>query len=252
MIPVQTVVDRMKFELDAEGSERYLFDQDFKPAINSAIDWLVFVFNRAFENNRFSGEHLTDLIRTRVWVANNFSRIKYDPAVTGDEFWSYLGIHPEPTVFPAGSTPPALPNDYTSLFIPTVSYVSSDYTAKLLTLEQWNENRDNVFAPGNNTLTQSGFKSYAYSTTVDYSSTNYLQDKEIEIRPAVPGQFVAITYLKTPERVNLISDDIEFPDSLITLIVRKSLNFIATKQGDQTTLFAITERDVSSLLKLIN
>jgi len=64
MIPVQAVVDLMKAEIDSEGSERYLFDQDFKPAINSAIDWLVFVFNRAFENNKFSGEHLNDLIRT--------------------------------------------------------------------------------------------------------------------------------------------------------------------------------------------
>jgi len=252
MIPVQAVVDLMKAEIDSEGSERYLFDQDFKPAINSAIDWLVFVFNRAFENNKFSGEHLNDLIRTRLWVANNFSRIQYDPAVVGDGFWSYLGIHPEPEVYPVGSLPPAIPNDYTSLFVPTVSFVNSKYNANLMTLEKWNENSDNVFEAGNNVLTQSGLKSYAYKTTVDYSSTSYTQAKEIEIRPAVPGQFVAVTYLKTPDNVNLITDDIEFPDAITTLIVRKSLNFIATKQGDNTTLFAITENDVNSLLKLIN
>lgn len=253
MIPVQNVVDLMRFELDSEGSDRYLFDQDFKPAINSAIDWLVFVFNRAFENNKFSGESLTDLIRTRIWVANNFSRINFNPAVVGDNFWSYLGIHPEPEVYPAGSIPPALPNDYTSLFIPNVSFVGSKYTAKLLTLEKWNENQDNVFAPGNGTLLQDGLKTYAYNTTVDYSSAApYTTAGEIEIRPAVPGQFVGITYLKTPTKVNLISDNIEFPDSMSTLIVRKSLNFISTKQGDQTTLYAVTERDVMSLIKLIN
>ena len=52
MIAVQTVVDRMKSVLDAEGSDRYLFDQDFKPAINSAIDWLVAVFNAAFSDKK--------------------------------------------------------------------------------------------------------------------------------------------------------------------------------------------------------
>ena len=77
MIPVQNLVDFMKFELDAEGSDRYLFDQDFKPAINSAMNWLVSVFNRAFENDKLSSENLRDLIKTRVWVANNFSRIKF-------------------------------------------------------------------------------------------------------------------------------------------------------------------------------
>ena len=150
------------------------------------------------------------------------------------------------------SLPPALPNDYTSLFIPTVSYIKSQYTASLMSLEKWNENANNIFEAGNSVLLQDGLKSYAYKTTVDYSSSSYLQSKEIEIRPEVPGQFVAITYLKTPDNINLITDEIEFPDSITTLIVRKSLNFLATKQGDKTTLFGITENDVNSLLKLIN
>lgn len=253
MIPVQSIVDLMKFELDSEGSDRYLFDQDFKPAINSAIDWLVFVFNRSFESNRFSGEHLTDLIRTRVWVANNFSRIKFDENVVGDRLWSYLGIHPEPVVFPANSIPPALPNDYTSLFAPTIAFVESEHTAKLISLEKWNENQNNIFEAGNKILTQNGLKSYGYRNITNYASTtNYLETNEIEIRPYVPGQFVAITYLKAPTKVNLITDSVEFPDAVSTLMVRKALNFIATKQGDQTTLFSITENDVNSLLKLIN
>lgn len=253
MIPVQTIVDLMKFELDSEGSDRYLFDIDFKPAINSAIDWLVFVFNRSFENNRFSGEHLTDLVRTRVWVANNFSRIKFDVTGVTDGLWSYLGIHPEPVVFPTGSIPPALPNDYTSLFAPTVSFVESEHTAKLISLEKWNENQKNIFEAGNKILTQNGLKSYGYRNIADYSATtNYLENNEIEIRPYVPGQFVALTYLKTPIKVNLITDSVEFPASVSTLMVRKALNFLSTKQGDQTTLFAITEKDVNSLLKLIN
>jgi hypothetical protein len=252
MIPVQEVVDLMKFELDSEGSERYLFDLDFKPAINLSIKWLVFVFNRAFEENKFSGENLRDLIRTRIWVANNFSRIKFDPLFTGDELWSYLAVHPEPTVYPTGSLPPALANDYTSEFQPDIAYVKSRYSANKLTVEKWNESSDNVFEPGNS-LVGGSLKSYAYLTEVDYSTaTTYTQDKEIEIRPDVSGQFVAMTYLKNPSNINLISDNIEFPSSLTALFVQKALNFISIKQGDQTTLFSITENDVARLIKTIS
>ena len=90
------------------------------------------------------------------------------------------------------------------------------------------------------------------TSDVNYSAgATYVQDKEIEIRPSVANQFVAITYLKVPNQVNLITDNIEFPNSIKTLFVRKALNFIATKQGDQTTLFSITENDVNRLLKTI-
>jgi hypothetical protein len=251
MIPVQEVVDLMKFELDSEGSDRYLFDLDFKPAINLSIKWLVFVFNRAFEENKFSGENLRDLIRTRIWVANNFSRIAFDNIATGDELWSYLAVHPEPTVYPLGSLPPVLVNDYTSVFLPNISYVSSRYSANKLTVEKWNESRDNIFEPGNSLLTGS-LKNYAYLTEADYSSTTYLQEKEIEVRPDVSGQFVAMTYLKNPSNVALITDDIEFPSSMTALFVQKALNFISIKQGDQTTLFTTTEMDVARLIKTIS
>jgi len=249
MIPAQQVVDLMKFQLDSEGSDRYLFSTDFKPAINSAIKWLVFVFNRAFESNKFSGENLRDLIKTRIWVANSFSRVSFDEAIVGDKLWSYLGVHPEPTVYPNG-VPPVQPNVYTSAFIPSLSYISSDYSAKKLTLEQWNENKKNLFAAGNTTLT-GDLKSYAYLTDVNYASTLYLQAKEIEVRPSVASEFLAITYLKVPSDITLITDNIEFPSSLVTLLVQKSLNFIAIKQGDQTTLFSVTDKDVNLLINLI-
>ena len=251
MIPVQNLVDLMKFELDAEGSDRYLFDQDFKPAINSAMNWLVSVFNKAFEENKLTGENLRDLIKTRMWVANNFSRIKFDEAVVNEELWSYLAIMPEPVVYPT-QTPPTLPNDYTSIFMPDVAYISSAFSAAKLTIEKWNENDKNVFEAGNNSL-QNGLKTYAYLTDVDYSTdTTYLQDKEITIRPDVSGEFVAITYLKVPGQISLISDSVEFPSTLTTLLVQKSLNFISIKQGDNTTLFSITENDVNRLVQILN
>ncbi len=212
MIQVQDLVDAMKFELDAEGSDRYLFDTDFKPAINSAMNWLVSVFNRAFEENKLSGENLRDLIKTRIWVANNFSRVKFDENVVNEKLWSYLAVIPKPVVYP-NQAPPTLPNDYTSIFMPDVAYVKSDFSASKLTIEKWNENKKNIFEPGNNLMTNE-LVNYAYLTDIDYSTdTTYTQDKEIEIRPDVSGEFVALSYLKVPSDVVTINDTIEFPNT---------------------------------------
>lgn len=251
MIPVQTVVDLMNFELDAEGSDRYLFDQDLKPAINLSINWLVSVFNKAFEQNKLPGENLRELIRTRIWVANNFSRVKYDPTIVGDELWSILSVAPEPVVYPV-QTPPVLTNDYTSIYLPDVAFRSSIYSADKSTVEKWNENANNVFEDGNSILTNA-LKSYSYLTEVDYSTTTtYLQDREITIRPDISGQFVAITYLKVPSDINLITDDVEFPRTLTTLLTQKALYFISVKQGDNTTLHTVTDKDVNTLVNLVN
>lgn len=251
MIQVQDLVDLMEFELDAEGSDRYLFETDYKPAINSAMNWLVSVFNKAFEQNKLVGENLRDLVKTRVWVANNFSRIKFDEAIVNEKLWSFLAVWPEPVVYPT-QTPPTLPNDYTSIFMPDVAFVSSKYSAGKLTVEKWNENFDNVFEVGNDSL-QNGLKTYAYLTDIDYSTdTTYLEDKEITIRPDVSGQFVAMVYLKIPNDIDTVNDFVEFPETLRTLIVQKSLNFISIKQGDNTTLFQVTQNDVNTLLQLMN
>lgn len=251
MIQVQNLVDLMKFELDAEGSDRYLFEQDFKPAINSAMNWLVSVFNAAFEQNKLTGENLRDLIKTRVWVANNFSRIKFDEAIVNEKLWSILAVIPEPEIYPV-QTPPTLVNDYTSIFMPDVAFVKSQYSAGKLTVEKWNENANNVFEVGNDKLVNQ-LKTYSYLTDIDYSTdTTYLQDKEITIRPDVSGEFVAITYLKVPNDIELITESVEFPDTLKTLIVQKSLNFISIKQGDNTTLFQVTENDVNRLVQIMN
>ncbi len=97
MISVNAIVDRMISVLDAEGSDRYLFDQDFKPAINSSIDWLVAVFNSAFADKKISEENLRDLIRTSIWQASTYSRIHLDDSddVLGYQIWSLLGIFPD-------------------------------------------------------------------------------------------------------------------------------------------------------------
>jgi len=250
MIAVQTVVDRMKSVLDAEGSDRYLFDQDFKPAINSAIDWLIAVFNSAFSDKKLSEEDLRELVKTTVWQASSFSRIYFNDTALGYKVWTILGVSPEPTITPA-TTEPALPTPETSVFRADLSFVDSLYSAKRLTIEEWNENRQNVFTAGNETLLND-LKTYAYLGHGDYQSTSYNSGgEEIQIRPSVAGKFVAVTVLKTPTRITAITDNVEFPEPIIDLLFQKALNFISYKQGDRTNLFNVTANDVATLVKLM-
>ena len=248
MIPVQTIVDRVTSILDAEGSDRYLFDQDFKPAINLTKDWVVAVFNKAFADKKLSEENLKELVKTKIWTTSTFSRVHIDPSVVN--VWSILGIKPKPTVYPAASTPTVGVNPDTSTLELDVSYISSDFSARRLTVEEWNENKNNVFEAGNNILTTS-FTEYAYLNQGDYSSTNYTTTGEIEIRPNIPTEFIAITYLRYPSDITVIGDSIEFPQTLTDLIVNKVLNYISFKQGDQTNLFSVSGAEVATLVKLM-
>lgn len=250
-ILVQEVVNRCLSALDAEGTERYLFDQDFKPGINYAEEWLTAAFNSGFASNKLTGESLRELVKISVWQANSFSRIAFDPAVMNHKLWTVLAIYPNPVVFPFQQPIPH-PNKSVSRFMPTLSYVSGRASTNRLTLEEWNENQDNVFMPGNNKLT-GDLADYAYLDFGDYSSTNYNNPGkyEIEIRPSVANKYVAMGYLKRPDPISLITDSIQFPDSLTALITDKVLSWCATKQGDQTTLYSVTERDVQMLMNLL-
>ena len=249
MIAVQDVVTLLKVRLDAEGSDRYLFDNDFKPNINSSVDYIVSVFNSAFSRKKISEESLRDLVKTRIWQASSLSRISIKDADIGHKMWTILGVFPEPTVVPA-TPPPALADPLKSVFVGNVSYVSSDHSADKLTIEQWNKNKKNVFMAGNEVLT-GALIDYAYQNFNDYSSTSYTDTLEIEIRPEVAAKFVAIAYLKAPNKITAIGDDIELPETLLEMIVNKALNFMAYKQGDGTNLYAVSNQDVSTLISLM-
>lgn len=246
MISVQTVVDRMTATLDSEGSDRYLFDQDFKPAINSAAEWLVAVFNAAFANKKLTEEDLEELITVGIWQASNFSRIYFDPATVGNERWSILRVMPEPVVTPE-TDPPPLQDPLQSVYRPDLIYVESFHSAKRLTQEKWEENRRNIFEAGNE-LAMNQLRSYAYLNGVDYKGQS---QPEVEIRPRVPGQFVAISYIKYPPEVTSVNDQIGFPKTITNLLVQKALNFISFKQGDRTNLFSVTQNDIATLVQLM-
>lgn len=253
-IPVSKIVEFLQSALDSEGSDRYLFDQDYKPAINSAIDMVVDTFNAAFAANKLSPEQLRELTKIKVWQASSYSRIAYNEADTGHPLWTIVAVYPKPITNKLAASASSSSKS-TSKFRGDVSFIKSDQAAKRLTFEEWNENRQNAFMPGNDILKNSSLVEYAYLDFGDYSSTSYTGNNnlpEIQIRPEIPNQLVAIAYLKTPNRISAIGDNLEFPPSLTRFIVDIALNYISYKQGDAgASLYVVTNQNIQRLASLM-
>jgi len=252
-ILVQEVVNRMASRLDAEDSDRYRFEQDYKPSINGAKDWIVTALNPVFSSDKFSSEGLRELTYTRIWQANKYSRISFDPLAMGHTLWTILGVYPNPVLNQNASgvsqTDPSL-----SLLRTDLSFISSEESAQRLTAEEWNINSKNIFQAGNNIL-KGELSFYGYRDFSNYASTTYTGAtglREIAIRPDVPNQLVGIEYLKYPTQISLITDTLDFPESMTEFIVEKALGYIAYKQGDGTNIFQITEMETKRLLALIS
>lgn len=238
----------MASQLDAEGSDRYTFAQDYVYAINYAINFSVAVFNRAFADNKISPESLRELTRVHVWQASSYSRVNYDSADTGHNMWTLLAIYPDITANQNAGVIPVSPEK--SVYKANLSYISGYKSAKRLSFEQWNSTKKNIFVQGNNTL-QGELKEYAYLDMANYNSSTYnVTTPEFEIRPSIAGRLVALVYLKSPTEISAQTDSIEFPDTMFDFIVEQSLRFIAHKQGDQTTLYAVTSNEINQLATL--
>ena len=245
MIPVATIVSRLEAMLDAEGFDHYGFDEDFKPAINYAQEWLMQLYTRVLGQRKFSEEMLRELTYTRVWYTSLYSRVHFDSSDIGGEMWTILVVYPEPVKIGAW-TPPSPYNQLVS-YLTTFVYRKSNYSAKKTGLEKINLNIGNTFSQGNEVVT-GDLKSYAYLPIVNYGLGNNIS--EIEIIPDYPTNYVAISYLLQPADITLLSDNVLFPKVLLPLIVNKAAQFISTKQGDKTSLYAVTDADTKALIQL--
>lgn len=247
MITCQTIVDKANALLDAEGSDRYLWTQDFKPAINQAIDWLVSLFNTAFADNKISPENLRELVMVRCWIPSTNNRIDFDPSAMGHNLWTILAVYPEATY--STGAPIAIVSADPATFLSGHTYVSSQYSATRLTMEQWNKRYVNPFLPGSALITCDELKQYAY---LDFANYNFgVARAEIEISPSVIDTVVAVAYTKIPAQVTVIGDSVEFPAVLTDMIVQKVCSYISYKEGEQT-LNMNTEQELTQLITMMN
>lgn len=240
----------MRARLDDEGSQRYLFDQDYKPAIASAIDWLVAAYNYAFANNKLSEESLTDLLYTRVFQTSAFGEVVFNTTSMGHDLWTVVAVYAEPRTSPAAQ--PVTPGqDSESFLIPDHAFLGSRFRVRRKTLEQIAQVEASNFEPGSEAMAATEWREYAYAYIGRRSATGFLTGGDgIIVRPEslVNKKYVGISYLKMPAAPQTELDLIEFPPALLNLVVSKALDYISTKQGDGTTLHQMSAADVSQLI----
>ena len=239
---------QMRAALDAEGAEHYRSDRDIVPAINSAVRWLTNVVNALLGEKKFTEEIFRDLTQARVFQTSANSRIRL--SAFPHEVWSILAVYPLPTT---GSTT----TPFTPSADPLVSeeridlyHISPTKSAKRLTVEEWNDNKDNPFEAGyEGDVICDALKEYAYLNPIDYNADGAAPlVKEIEVRPALNKQQCTVIYAKRPTPITDTStDSVEFPDEVFQMLFDKALQYIAYKQGDGTNIYSITQADIQTL-----
>lgn len=76
-IKIQDIIEKCNFLLDAEDSDRYKFDNDFKPAAKLTQQWLVSLYNKFFGENKISEESLTELVSIKAYWMGSANRVAF-------------------------------------------------------------------------------------------------------------------------------------------------------------------------------
>ena len=244
---------QIRFALDAEGADHYKDDEDIIPAINAAQRWLVSVINKHLSKEKFTEESFSELSHARVFQTSQNSRIQLD--VFPHNVWSILAVYPLPETKNNGLQYQIVnPDPDESYLLIDLFHVSSEKSAKRLTVEEWATNRRNPFEAGyEGDDICDDLKDYAYLDPIDY---NYDGDElgriqEIEIRPKLDRKKVTVFYVQKPEAITQLTDNILFTDNMFQMLFNKALEYISYKQGDNTTLFTVTQKDISDLYNSI-
>lgn len=256
MIPYSTIDNIVVSQLDAEGSDHYDLNEDRIPAANKALDRIVGMCVIALEANKFSADSLRDLLQVRIWQASQYGRIHFNPAALGHTMMSIVAVMPDPEFFPGTDTTPLSlgANPFTSRLRLDLPFYRGKYSAKRYTREQRHDVQDDVFAHGNEVLTSATRKRYGYLHIRDYRTTDYTPSApELEVFPIppAPGRYVAVEYLRYPNRITQIGSQVELPLHMTNLMVSATLSEIADKQGDGTTLKSVAEASIAQQVNLL-
>lgn len=251
MILVSDILDEVKASLDAEGDDHYTFPRDYLPALNNSMFWIMSILKKAMSEAKFADESFSDISVVRVFITSTFSRVEFNPSVLGHEVFTISAVIAKPVTYPNDPIPPAgtpvesSPSDE--------MFVRPGKPVHLMTIEEISNAVENIYAPG---YAGSGIcdnlKTYAYLPATTFINGTYEElVKEITISPPIPREYVAISYLRSPDLIEDEGDSMPFPLSLKPMIVARTLQFISDKQGDSTNLYSVSAQDVKNLIQSI-
>lgn len=260
--------------IDEEGTDAHDLNLDRIPAVNAAQRLVQSAVTSLLEAKKFSGEALRDLNWTTVFQTSDKGQVQLDQDLgsipdpnnpqnkTQHRVWSVVAVYPEFESYqPQNLLPMALPE--LSRARADIRFSRPLKAAKRLTQQQWADGTTDIFAPGSDLLTNPALKNYGY-----LFATRPLSDQGPTTRPVLtvtglgPGRhLVAVSYLKVPAEVPPMPGgtmdplyggfQLEWPESMLELLVAVTCRMVTIKQGDGTTVNSLSSEEMNMLLAAI-
>lgn len=236
MILASDVVADLKFLIDDENSARYDFTNDYMPAINAAVRYIMSAFDKAFERGSLSPIIFSELLYGLVFAPTampNVEAVKIslvNPLYIGERLWRLVGVDPVPVV--SGS-------DYV---------MAGARLAKFIPLIDSGGANDDPFEPGYADVA-ADINSYSYThvNTIDPEGTPI---QYLVVRPAPPGS-VGVIHLRTPNKVIATDTEFEFPYVLYQPVLMKAYQYMIFQGGKQPLQnMQVSDKDVQELVSL--
>lgn len=271
MFPLRTLDDTVLARLDAKGTDAFHLNNDRIPAYNSAQRIVQGAINSLMQAKKFSAEQLRDLNQDAVFQTSTVNTIEIDRILqttivnyVPQKVWTVLAVHPEFVSYP--SAPVITPDTVAlrSILRPDVRFIRPIESAKMYTQENAGKASKNPFMPGNTAGIGKKDNGYGFffgsepTTTVGPGPAVVLTLMGL---PEGVRHLVAVSYLKVPLEIRqmpLLENDplynqtfLEWPDSMIELLVAVSLRMLSYPIGDGTTLNALSTQEMSMLLNAV-
>ena len=221
--------------LDDDNSGRYSEAGDLIPFVNSAVNYLITVFNAAFEQKKISPESLRELTKTAIVTTTGTGTTKQAVVTTiMVELWTIFGIEPDPEITTGPDRLASTRNRW----------------ATRMTLEAWNDAGSDPFSASTLQTIPVDFLRPGYLGPGHFTSDT---DYQVLIRPAslFVADKAAVWYLKNPTKVTSGASTIEFPQSLFNLVVDKTLNYLSRQHSPDSKYNQVTDKEIAQLVNLM-
>jgi hypothetical protein len=236
MILASDLVADLKFLVDDENSDRYSFDNDYKPAINLAVRYIMSAFDKAFERGSLSPSVFSELLYAQITsvaaipLVDGVKVALTNPLFVNEQLWRVVGVDPVPIV--SGT-------DYV---------MAGARLAKFLPILDSGEVNNDPFAEGH-TDAPADLDTYFY-TQINTISFDTTPAQYLIVRPAPPGS-VAVIVLRNPTKVTLTTTNVEFPYVLYQPLLMKAYKYMMVQAGSQPLAnMQLSDQEVQELVAL--
>lgn len=256
MITYAQLYAPVKAAIDAEGSDRYLPDQDIIPAFNYAIRRAGTAYGWAMAERKAPEEALREITHQAILQTNSQGGIWLDDPDLGYQVWNVLAITAEAGTTSAATTQP-LPADKSKVRT-DLSWDGTGKPTERVTLEEVTNRLTNMFLAGNEVIAANAkLRRHAYYIIGDASTTSGTNPwnpggSELRVIPKSinKSSFINLSYLQAPGEFVTVNDSVKFPQSMINVLADWAMEFLEWKVGDRTTLHSVAQQDAGMLFQM--